>query len=266
MDRVARASRWFVETLLRPLDALSPWASLAVVAAVTAVAMLYVVRWTSPQRVLARARARMAASLFEMRLFLDRPRLVLAAQLRLIAWTGVYLACLIPPAAVLVVPLGLVYVHLDARHGPAPFAVPATAVMRIELAPDADPRELAIEARDGVEVTARLRADDEHAVYARLAITRPGTHRITIRIAGREVTKAVAADPAADTVSTERRQGIAHVWARGIEPPIDDGPIRAIALQHPPRACDLPVPWWLYWLGLATVLALVLRRRFDVVL
>lgn len=265
MDRIAHAVRWFVEVLLRPLDHLAPWASLAVVGAVTGLVMLVVVRRTSPQRLIGRARAQMAAALYEMRLYLDHPGRVLAAQGRMIGWTVVYLACLLPSLLVLAAPLGLLYLHLEIRHGVAPLPAPSTIVLRVELAEGASTRDVTLEPRGDVRITARVRADDEPAVYARLAIGGPGAHEVIVRAGGVAVSKRLDAAPGADVVSPERRAGLAHAWTLGAEPPIDDGPIRALSVAHPDRDSTLPVPWWLYWLAAATVVALALRRRFDVV-
>jgi hypothetical protein len=259
MDAIAHIAGQLVEGLLVPLDGLAAWASLAIVAVITAIAMLLVVRWTSPQRTLERARARMAAAIFEMRLYLDHPRQLLWAQGGLVKWTAIYLACLLPSAVVLAAPLGLLYLHLEIRHQHAPFTAPTSAIVRFEL--DGDLRELAIDPRPA----ARVNAQDEQAVYARIPIASARDHVLTARTGTTEVPVVIAADPRVDVVSPERRRGVAQLWTPGAEPPLD-GAIRRISIQYPERSAALAVPWWLYWLGGATVVALLLRRRFGVVL
>lgn len=266
METIAHAIRWLVEGALVPFDLLPPWASLALLGALTGVAMLFVVRWTSPQRLVGRARARMAASIYEMRLYLDHPRQVLAAQGRMIVWTVVYLLAMLPSLLVLAPVLGLLYLHLEVRHGLAPLTAPTTAVIRVEVGDDVAPRDVELEPRGAVAVTARVHANDEHAVYARLAIEQPGTHALIARAGGVEVGKRISAAPGAAIVSPVRRGGLAHLWSLGDEPPPGTGPIRSMSLAYPTRASPVPGPWWLYWLGAATVIALALRRRFDVVL
>ena len=250
-----------VEGFLGALDDLAPWASLAIVAAITALVMLVVVRWTSPQRTLERARARMAAAIFEMRIYLDHPRRLLAAQAGLVKWTAIYLACLLPPAICLAAPLGLLYLHLEIRHEHAPFAAPATAVVRIEL--DGDLRALSIEPTTAV--TARVDAEDEHAVYVRVPVSHPRGHRLKIRAGATEVPLVIAADADAAVVSPERRRGVAQLWTPGAEPPLT-GALRRISIPYPERSSTLALPWWLYWLGGASAIAMLLRRRFGVVL
>lgn len=265
MDTVVHAIGWCVETLLRPLDALAPWASLAIVGAVTAGLMLVVIRWTSPQSRIRHARSQMAAALFEMRLYLDHPLRLLRAQARLCGWTIVYVMFLVPSMAVLAAPLGLLYVHLEVRHGLAPLSAPGTAVVRVEVAPGISTRDVAISVAQPLAVTARVHADDEHAVYVRVAVRAAGSYPIVVRSGADQATAQLIADPDASVVSRERSYGIAQLWAIGADPPLDGEAIRAITIPYPDRASAFAVPWWLYWLGVATVVALALRRRFGVV-
>lgn len=264
MDDLIHGIRWFVEALLRPLDGLVPWVSLALLAVPTAAIMLVVVRWTSPQRVVTRARSQMAAAIFEMRIYLDRPSQLLRAQGRLVVWSALYVAALLPSLLVMAGPLGLLYLHLEIRHGIAPAPAPSLAVARIEVAGAVALRDVAIDASGRVAVAARVHAEDEHALYARFAIAEPGTHHVVVRAGGTRTTATIEADPDADVVSPERRSGIAALWALGAEPPLDGAALRSISIRYPERTAGMP--WWLSWLGPATVFALVLRRRFGVAL
>lgn len=263
MEHVVHAIGWGIEALLRPLDALAPWASLAIVAAITGAIALLVIRYTSPQRRIRRARAQMAAALFEMRLYLDYPLHLLRAQGRLVGWSVLYVAYLLPSMLVLALPIGLLYVHLEIRHGLAPLPANAAAVMRIEVAPELSPRDVAIDVDGGVAVTARVHAEDEHALYARIA-SRGGTHRLTVRVRDAAVPTTLVVARDADVVSRERRHGWSQLWAFGAEPPIASAAIRAITIPYPDRPSPFAVPWWLYWFAATTGFALVLRGRLGV--
>jgi hypothetical protein len=266
MDHVAHALRWSIDAALGIVDGLPAAASLAIVAALTALVMLVVIRRTTPQHAVARARSRIAASIYEMRLFLDDPRAVFAAQGRLVKWSAVYLACILPAALVLAVPLGLVYLELEVRHGLAPFTPPTDVVVRVELADPRTSPDVVIEPLGTAAVTAIVRAPDEGAVYARVAIERPGTHEVIARLGRDAVAKKIVADPDAAVALPERRGGVARLWTLGSEPPPATNSIVAVSVQHPERPDRLPVPWWGYWLGLSIVFALLLRRRFGVAL
>ncbi len=278
MNHVVHAIGWCVEALLRPLDALAPWLSLAIVGALTAVVMLVVIRRTSPQRRIRHARAQMASTIFEMRLYLDHPLQLLRAQGRLVRWSVVYVALLLPSMLVLAAPLGLLLVHLEIRHGVAPLPPSATAVVRVEVAPEVATRDVEVETSDGLDVSAQVHADDEHAVYVRVHVRRPGTHTLTVYAGDEQAKTKVVADATAPLVSPERSHGIAQLWAFGADTPIATDAIRSISIPYPDRPpyFALPgwvswigittVPWWLYWLVVATVFALLLRNRFGVAL
>lgn len=266
MAHVVHAIGWCVEALLRPLDALAPWLSLAAVGALTAVVMLVVIRRTTPQRRIRHARAQMASAVFEMRLYLDHPIQLLRAQGRLIAWSFAYVAFLLPSMLLLAAPLGVLYLHLDIRHGLAPLEPSDEAVVRVEVAPGVSPREVELETDAGLDVGARVHAPDEHALYARVRVRRPGTHELVVRAADASARASIVADLDADIVSPERRHGLSQLWALGASAPIEDDAIRTIAVPYPDRPSPVWMPWWLYWLGVATAFALLLRHRFGVAL
>jgi hypothetical protein len=264
---IVHALRVALESVLSLLDRLPAWLSLAVVAIATALLMIVAIKLVSPQRLIARARDQMAAAIYEMRLFLDNPGRLVRAQGRLLAWLVVYLLALLPSMLALAPPLGLLYLHLEVRHGLAPIAVPATVVMRIELADGVDGDMVQVSPDPGASLTAPLvYAADEATVYARLRIETPGAHEVAVAAGGDMAMKRIVAGEAAAVVAPERRGGLGYLWALGDEAPTS-GAIRAIRVASPDRQArylHLRIPWWLYWLGLSTIAALLVRRRFGV--
>jgi hypothetical protein len=270
MGVVVYRLRWLIDCFLRILDPLPALLSLTILAILTAWIMVVAIARVSPQRQLARARDQMAASIYEMRLFLDAPRRVLAAQARLIGWTVAYILCMVPSALVLAIPLGLLFLQLDIRHGVAPIKAPATLVAHIALAPGVDGRTVTLTSDDAaIETTAPLLfADDEPAVYARLRVARPGTHHLVVHTGSETIDKLIVASPG-DRVAPERSSGLAELWSLGTEPPIDSSAVVAISIPHPKQASlrvgvgpvAVSMPWWIYWLGLSTILAFVLAKR-----
>lgn len=273
MDVVVYRLRWLIDGVLRLFDPLPALLSLTIVAVMTAWVMVLVIARVSPQRQLGRSRDQMAAAIYEMRLFLDAPLRVLAAQARLIGWMVAYIACMLPAALVLALPLGLVFLQLEIRHGQAPIAAPATIVARIELAPGVAGREVTVGSDDNeVEATAPLVfAEDEPAVYARLLVKKAGTHRLVAQVGDDKIDKLIVASPGA-RVAPERASGIAMLWALGHEPPIDSSAFVAVSIPHPPSSSlhvgvgrlGVSMPWWVYWLGLSMILAFILAKRKGV--
>lgn len=272
MDTILHGLRSAFEYGLAPFDALPPFWGLTLISLLSGVAMLWVVGRTTPQRRIEVARARMASAIYELRLFLDSPRRIFAAQGRLLLWSFAYVAYMLPAFLLLSLPLGILFLQLEARHGQAPLPLNTPIVVKISL--DADRAgalagDLLMEPPAGVRVTAPpLRVLDERLVYARVVITEPGTHDLVVRAAGTPVSKRLSADPGAIQVAPERTRGAGLLVSYGNEAPLPRAAgIASISVPHPAMPdsrLGVPMPWWLYWLLVATVAALALRRPMGV--
>jgi hypothetical protein len=306
LDTVAHGVRAALELALGPLDGLSPLIGMLILSAVSGAIMLWVVGRVTSQHRIERARSLIAASVYEMRLYLDSPRRIISAQGRMLRATGAYMLWLTPAFAVLTLPLGLLYVHVDLRYGVAPLPLDRPAVVRVALDADAyeahadsvaavdptsgepleptsgEPLEPtsggpleptsggdAQASEAGYAVTAPpLRAAHERAVYLRIALLRPGDHSLAIRVGDRRVAKRLSAG--GRPVSPQRCRGVAAWWCEGVEPPLDPAAgVSSISVIHPAvpqRWLGTSMPWWVCWLILSTIAALVLRRPMGVVL
>lgn len=272
MDTLIHGLRSAIELGVAPFDALPPFWGLTLLSALSGAFMLWVVGKTTPQRRVDIARARMASAIYELRLFLDSPGRILRSQARLLGWSFAYVGYMMPAFLLLSLPLGLLYFHLDVRHGQAPLPTGAPVVIQVSLEEGTDLATVAPgDLPAGVRVTAPpLRVVDEHRVYLRAVIDTPGTHTLPIRVGDEVIEKRLVADPGALQVSPERCRG-ACLWASyGHEPPLPgDSGVASIAATHPdaPQSwLGTSMPWWLYWLLLATVVALALRRPMNVTL
>lgn len=261
-------------------DTLPPLWGLVLLSLLTGVFMLWVVGRTTPQRRVELARARMASAIYETRLYLDSPRRIFAAQGRLLLWSFAYVAFMLPAFILLSLPIWLLYLHLDTRHGVEPLPLDTPIPVRIVLASDdgADlaPGDLRVESTTpDLELTAPpLTVPDEGLVYLRVAISKPGAHVLTLRAGDAVVTKRLQAGggdtDAGPTVAwPERTRGLALLSSMGAEPPIPAGSgIASISVVHPPASdpwLGLSMRWWwLHALVLATVAALAMRRPLGV--
>jgi len=271
LSTLAHAIRSAVEELLYPFDLLPPLLSLLLVSILSGAGMLWVVGKTTPQKALERARDRLAAGIYEVRLFLDAPRRVLGAQVGMIKWSIIYVGLVIPALLVMAIPLGLFYLHLETRHGLAPLPVGEPLVVRVDLADGADGRQVSASemSSDVIPTAPPLYDADRQRVYLRVEVQRPGTHELELRIGEHAITKRLVA-AAGEPASPERTRGAALFIAATDEPPLaPDGPIEQISVAHAAAETTylgVPMPWWLFWLGIATIAALALRRPMGIVL
>jgi hypothetical protein len=268
MTGVFYGTRRAVETLLWPFDQLPATWGLLAIALVTGVLMVIVVGKVTPQARIRRTRSRIAASIYEIRLFLDSPRRVLAAQGRLLGGAIMYTVYLGPAFILLTLPLGLLYLHLEARYGLAPVAVGDPVVVAVDLDDSFDgyrvqPGELP----DGLRVTAPPLVDAErHEVFLRVELDRPGSYALPIRAGDAVVDKRISTE--AGLLTPERRRGASVLWSLGLEEPLpDDAPVRAIRVDYRPADetwIGLSMPWWLFWLIASTIGALAVRKPLGV--
>lgn len=249
------------EWVMAPLDALGKGVSLAIITVVTGGIALFVVKLTTNQHALVRSRQKMVAALYEMRLFLDAPARVVRAQVRLVLWSFAYTAQTLPGLVILTVPLGLVFLHLDLRHGFAPHEVGEQVLFGIATADAATAKDVSIEPPEGLSIAAGpVVASREGRVYYRLQIDKPGRHAVVVRAGDTSEQKLVVAEPGA--VSLERVQGIENAWAPSSEAALDgEGPFSRIWVEHDTAEYVLlGIPWWAFWLVGSVVAALLLRR------
>src|SRR5579862_9037227 len=104
------------DAIFAPLGWVSPMLGLALAALVTSVLALVVVKHTSNQARVRRAKDGMYAALLEMRLFNDDIAAVLRAQWDVLRSNGRYLAAAFVPVLWLILPFGLVAAELDAFY------------------------------------------------------------------------------------------------------------------------------------------------------
>jgi len=269
MGSVFYGLRRGAEYLVSPFDRLTPTAGLVVIALLTAVVMVLVIGKVTPQARIKRARNGLTSAIYEIRLFLDSPVRVFAAQGRLL-WSGLLYTFYLGPAfLVLTLPLGLLFLDLEARHGIDPLAEGATAVVQVELNSSVDGYSVeAGDLPDGLAVTAPPLVDAASGkVYLRVATKAAGLHELPIRLGGEVVSKEIAVGPQ-DKVTPERVRGAGVLWAVGLEAPIaSSSPVQSISVDYPDADQSwwgLGVPWWLFWLVLAMVFALIVRRPLRV--
>lgn len=270
MQPLGAAVQRLIATLLWPLDQLPATAGLTLFSLLSGMGLLLVVGRTTPQHLLRLARARMSSAIYEIRLYLDSPKRIFLAQWRLLRWSGLYLACLLPGLLAILPVLALLYAPMEARYGLAPLSPGTMTLLRLELEePDAAVEDATIAPHPGVELAGpAVLVAPERTLYLGLKIIRAGTHDITIRTPGWVVAKQISADAAARTVAVERRRGMSHLFGPAIEGPLPaDGPVKAVSVAHPARPqrwLGIDMPWWLFWMLAATASALALRRPFRV--
>jgi len=260
------------DAIFAPLGWVSPVPGLALAALVTAVLALVVVKHTSNQARVRRAKDGMYAALLEMRLFNDDIAAVLRAQWDVLRSNGRYLAAALVPMLWLIVPFGLVVVELDAFYATDGLTLNQPAVLTAHLRQDQ-----AIEVHDVHLVAPQGIAEDSPTLWFpatqdfawRLRPIARGSYTLVISTPAGNVSKSVVVSDAVTRRSASRTtsQGLAAIEPSS-EPPLDEaGAFDAVSLTYPPR--DLAVfgwtlPWFVVYGALVIVFGFALSRVLHV--
>ena len=263
--------RTALDLIFYPFDLLPAQVALVIISILTGAGMLWVVGKTTPQKRIERSRSQVAAAIYEIRLFLDSPRRIFKAQGRLLVWSLIYVGYMLPAFILLSLPLGLFFLHLEVRYGLEPLPANQALVVRVDLEEGVDGRAVspAPEQGDGISITAPpVYVESEQSIYFRVVVDGARTSELRLAVGDQIVTKELATIRQGSSVSPERRRGLSHWWAMGAESPLPgDSPIETISVAHPDSQRNwlgMPIPWWLYWLALATIAAFALRKPMQV--
>ncbi len=269
MTRVAHILHRVIRISLAPFDAMDPMLGLTLLSVVTGIAMLWVFGKTTPQAKIRIAKDRMTAAIYEVRLYLDSPARVAAATARMLGWTTVHLALMLPAFVVIGPPMGLMLLHMDMRYGKTGLPIGEPVLVKIQVDNEKTARNIRIDmdSNESVLVTApRLFVEDEKTLYIRTVITEPGNHTLVLNTGQSRVEKRLAATPDPRTWSPTRTAGFALLWSQTTEPPLrPGGPIKMISVRHPPNNRRWAgLPWWGYWLLISMGAAVLLGRRLGI--
>ena len=124
------------------LPAAYTW-SLTAIAIATGLAMLWVFGRFSNAEQAALAKRKIRANLYAFRLYADEPALIFRAQKQLLLWNARYLASMLRPTAVLLVPATLLMFGLDAVYGHRPLSPGEPAIVTAQFSAASDVGSLA---------------------------------------------------------------------------------------------------------------------------
>ena len=272
MSSVSRGVTGVFDAIFAPLGWVSPIVGLTVAALITAVLALLVVKHTSNQRRVRRAKDAMYAALLEMRLFNDDIAAVLRAQWDVLRANGTYLAAALVPMLWLAIPFGLVVAELDAFYAATGLAPHQTVVLTAHL------RDGQTLAASDVRLTVPpgLRSDSPTLWFPatrdfawRLETIDRGAYEVVISTPGGDVRKSllVSDDVARRSTSREAASGFARLEPTS-EPPLDAASaFDAVSLTYPPRDLEIAgwhLPWFVIYGTLVIVFGFALSRLLHV--
>ena len=255
--------------LLGPLQVLGPAGFVAATALAGGLLALLLFRLLAPRERLRRARGRLTGALLAIRLFRDTPAATLRGLVLLLAAFPGYLKLALPPLAVTLLPLLLLYVHLAGRLDHRPLAPGERTLVSLVLAPEGGGEEARIEAEPGLVVeTPPLRMAARREVDWRIRAERKGRFRLAVRLGPRRLTKEVAVGAGFVPLSPGRFLRFRDRFIHPREEPLPgEAGVQSLTIHYPRRdftLLGLHLPWPLAWLLLLLGFAWLLKSPLGV--
>lgn len=250
------------------LSAAYTW-SLAAIAVAAAFAMLWAFKRFSDQSRIQVAKRKIRAHLLAFRLFADEPAMIFKSQGQLLVWNFRYLALMLRPTAITIIPLAFLLFHLDAVYGRRPLNAGESTVVTAQVSDAAAMRigSLTLEGRDLAVETPALRFPEEHRVCWRVRAAKNESGTVRLTMPGVSVIKSVQAGPSAVYLSERRVSSLIAWLCYPGEARLPDAAVTSIEVEYP--SAELGVfgfgVHWLVWFCVVSLVAMLgFRRRLRV--
>lgn len=267
---------WLIDSILLAGHVLfsfvPPLFGLTYLSAAVGIGMLWVFGKTSNQKRMRQVKRRVQAGLLELRVFVDEPVISLRAQKSLLAANLTYLFLALRPALWMAVPLGLLLIHLESFYQRAPLrtAEPALVTMRMteDWVPSTPPPVLIVP-RSVTIMGPPVRVAAAREVTWRIMPLSPVSGHLIFRFKGQQETKRIEAGEPQRYVPGKN---VRASWGTILSP--GDGRIHAdfaewIEIRYPDadlRMFGFHVNWLVWFLVVSMAAALLLKKRFGVVI
>ena len=242
--------------------------SLAPISVLVGIGMLLVLRRVSNPAAIARAKARIMAHLYEMRLFPDEPALIWKAQAGLLKANARYIGLMLLPAIVMTVPMLALFSVLDCYYGQAPLEPGRAAILTVQLKSASTGAAPVVRPPEGIAVeTAGVRLDGGRQISWRIRAARPGAGKLQIVFPDETVEKSVEAGSGPRYLSSRRVSSMRDFVWHPAESLLDSSRVDWIELQYPKATVagiGMELSWLAWLLLFSMITALALKRRFGV--
>jgi len=257
------------DILLLPFRSLPPMVGLVVVSAICSVGMLLGYRATSNQPAVEAVKRKIAAGLFEIRLYNDDIVAIFKAQGAILRDNLRYLGLNMVPMVFMMAPFVLVIAQLQFHYGYEGLEANAPVLLQVTLA-EGSTAEITLDLPDGVRLDApRVAMPALPGAAWRLVPEASGSYELGIRVGGELLTKTMVVDDRVTRRSPSRlAPGFLNQLLYPAEAPLPvDSAAVAIELHYPERKLSLlgfGMHWLIWFFILTMALAFAMKGWFGV--
>jgi hypothetical protein len=244
--------------------------SLAAIGIALGIALLLILRKVSNQEAIRGIRRQIQACLYELRLFVDEPRLVWRAQTRLL-WLNVrYLALMLRPVLILALPMILLFSILEPFYGRAPLSIGKAAIVTVKVLHPAGTLLAApiLQAPQGINVeTPAVRMQGTGQIAWRIRAEKATSGLLRVVFPTEITTKKVASGSRPTFLSIKRVRLSWRLLLHPTERPLPAGNVEWIVIDYPSRTMEwlgLHLPWFIWLFLFSTITAISLARPLRI--
>jgi len=257
--------------LLAPVGLMPGWLSNTIAAAVSAVILLIIFKYTSNQRAIAHVRNDIKANMLALKLFKDSLAVIVLAQCRLLRGAMQLLAYAIVPLMVMIVPVSLLLGQLGLWYQSRPLLPGEETVVVMKLNGNSDlPFPLVrIESIPGAQVViGPVRVLSDRRIFWKVKAHSPGRHHIVFQVNNRQVKKQLAIGDGFMRVSAKRPGwNWVQILYHPLEKPFaEDTAVRSISIDYPQRQSwtSGSNSWLIYFFAATLVFSLAFKPFLKV--
>jgi uncharacterized membrane protein (DUF106 family) len=254
--------------VLSPFSGMHAMLTLIPLSILVGVGMLWIFGRTSNQEAIRRAKNRLQAHLYEMRLFTDEPMLIWKAQGGLLAANARYIGLMLVPALVASIPMILIFAQLECFYGYTPLAAGRDAIVTVQMKDGVDGPAPELHAPEGVAVESpAIRAQAAGQISWRIRAERPVAGQLQLVFPDRTVQKSILVGSGPRYVSERRVSSLLDlIWYPG-ESRLPTGAVDWVEIRYPPatvHGLGVDLHWLIWLLVVSMISALVFKRSMKV--
>lgn len=242
--------------------------NLAAIGVALGIALLLVLRKVSNQEAIRDTRRQLQACLYELRLFVDEPRLIWRAQIRLLRLNARYLALMLRPVLILALPMIVLFSVLEPFYGRAPLPVGKAAIVSVKVLNFALIGMPVLQAPKGIKVeTPAVRMQETGQIAWRIRAEEATSGLLRIVFPTEIATKKIASGSHLALLSTRRVRLSWQLPLHPMEYPLSAGNVEWIVVNYPSQNMEwlgLQLPWFIWLFLFSTITAIVLLRPLRV--
>ena len=261
------------DLMLLPFQQLHPMVGLTTVSLGCAVLMLLGYRATSNQPAIERVKRKIAAGLFEIRLFNDDIVAILKAQGGILRNNITYLGLNLVPMVFMILPFVLVIAQLQFHYGYRGLTVGERTILQVGLAEEADtsrPPQVTVTLPTGLRLDSpRVWIPTRNQLAWRLVADSTGEFEVEIKLAGQRVTKQIVVSDSIVRRSPYRlKPSFLNLLLYPAEASLPaESVVTEVEVLYPTRAVGLfgfETDWLIVFFILTIGFAFTLKGRFGV--